>query len=280
MEWSIDAQGCTVVGISGRVRLGPFRPAVLVDTGSGANWWRPETVRAEEGRLVAGPGPGGVELEVDLLPVADFMVERVDVAVRLRNTGSAPLRVERLVALDTQHLVVGENPRRWRMYRNGYQSWSGTTSFGTDERDADVPVRVARAGVNDAKYAAPASAGHVRSDVVGAVCDPESGDAVAVTQLDAAAGFGFTELVAPGGVVERFTVWVDLDGVSVDPGETSESHRFAVCTSTGPNGPWAALEGAVAATGDAMSARRGDAHHPSGWCSWYYHFAKVTAADV
>ena len=280
VQWTTSEDGLVLEGAGGRVRLGPCRPAVRLDTGSGPVWWRPEHVTADGGRISAGPGPGGVVVEVDVAPLADMSVERLDLSVVLRGTGSAPVRIDRLVLLSTDGLVVGEDPRRWRAYRNGYQSWSGTMTIGADERDADVPVRVVRGGVNDARHPSPSSPGHVRSDTVGAVSDPVTGDTLAVAQLDAAAAFGFVELDAPHGEVREFSVWFDLDGTAVGPGESTDYHRVGVVTSTGPGGGWRALDGAVAATGTAMDARGRGRHHPGGWCSWYFHFTKVTADDV
>ena len=280
MQWNVTTDGLVLEGAGGRVRVGPCRPALLVDTGAGPVWWRPETVRVDDGRLVAGPGPSGVVVEVDVAPLADYFAERVDLFCRVRNTGSSPVHVHRLVLLTTDALTVGADSRRWRTYRNGFQSWAGTMTIGTDERDADIKVGFAQISTNDAAHPAPTSPGHVRSDTVGAVSDPVTGDTLAVSHLNAASAYAFVELVAPAGAVEAFSVWVDLDGTELPPGEVSEDQRFAVVTSTGPGGGWHALDGAVAATGAEMSARGRDGHHPGGWCSWYYHFTKVTASDV
>jgi hypothetical protein len=134
MQWNVTSDGLVLEGAGGRVRVGPCRPALLVDTGAGPTWWRPETVRVDEGRLMAGPGPSGVVVEVDTAPLADYFAERVDLFCRVRNTGSSPVHVHRLVLLSTDSLTVGADSRRWRTYRNGFQSWAGTMTIGTDER--------------------------------------------------------------------------------------------------------------------------------------------------
>jgi len=280
MHHEFTESGLTLKGAGGRIAIRSARPAALVDVGSGAHWWRPGSVISDGPQLTVGPGPGGLVVELEVQQLADYPAERIDLSVRARNTGSAPIRIDRLVALSTSDLIVGGDSRRWRSYRNGYQSWAGTLTIGMDERDYDLPTRLARTGGTDARHPSPTSIGHVRSDTIGAICDPATGDSLAVTQLNAAAAFGFVELIAPHGVLENFSVWLDLDGVELGPGEATSDYRFAVVTSTGPNGAWTALAAAADAAGDVMDARGRDGEHPGGWCSWYYYFAKVTQADV
>ena len=70
MQWNVTTDGLVLEGAGGRVRVGPCRPALLVDTGAGPVWWRPEQVRVDDGRLVTGPGPSGVLVEVGVAPLA------------------------------------------------------------------------------------------------------------------------------------------------------------------------------------------------------------------
>lgn len=202
------------------------------------------------------------------------------VSARARNDEDRPVALERLVLFDGP-LQVGEDPRRWRIYRNGYQSWSGTWTIGVDERDRDLPTAFARGAATDARHPAPRSKGHVRSDALTAVDEPVSGDAVAVGFTALADAFGFVEVVAPGGEDPRLSAWVDLDGTVLGPGESTPWFTVLVAEESGGPAPgFRALRRVAEAAGEAMAARSGAGHHPAGWCSWYFYFTKVTEADV
>lgn len=202
------------------------------------------------------------------------------VSVRARNDEAHPVALERLVLFDGP-LRVGEDPRRWRVFRNGYQSWSGTWTIGVDERDRDLPTAFARGAATDARHPAPRGKGHVRSDALTAVVDPASGDAIAIGFTTLADAFGFVEVVAPGGEDPRVSAWVDLDGTVLGPGECTPWFTVLVAEETGGVAPGTrALRRVAEAAGEAMGARGRDVHHPAGWCSWYFYFTKVTEADV
>lgn len=276
MQIDLTSRGLRVTGASGRVELGPARPGVEVATAGRSRRWWPQAGVVDGGTWRARGGPGGAAVELEAHPVAAGGVE---LTARLRNEGDEPVHVERLSLVRTDSLRVGEDPRRWRAYRNGYQSWSGTRTLGVDESDADLPTRAVRLGATDGKHRSPTGRGHVRSDSLGVVCEPVSGDALGVTLIDLADAFGFVEVVAPGGGTDRFEVWCDLDGVALAPGEQLTVSARVVATH-GADAGEAALRSLADAAGEVMRARSVDRPHPGGWCSWYYYFAKVTEADV
>ncbi|MFN8052297.1 MAG: glycoside hydrolase family 36 protein [Acidimicrobiales bacterium] len=215
-------------------------------------------------------GEGSVRLEFEVTAVGDD----AEVRARVVNGGIRPVTLDRLWLVSAGTVRVGDDPRRWRMYRNGYQSWAGTWTIGTDERDRDVPTRFGRAGVTDARHAAASGKGHVRSDSVGAIVDATTGDALAVGVTTLADAFGFVEVDAPDGTVRSFEVWFDLDDTELAAGASTPWFAARVATGDG------AFQRVIDAAGDAMSALGRDRPHPSGWCSWYYYFTKVTEADV
>jgi len=276
MHHELTTRGIRLLGAQGRVELGPARPAATVRAGGRERRWLPQVGRVEsEHAWRADGGPAGIELEVEL-HASDGGVA---LTTRLRNTGPDTVEVERLGLLRSDSLRVGEDPRRWRAYRNGYQSWAGTRTIGVDEADADLPTRLVRISGTDAKHRSPSTAGHVRSDSLGVVCEPVSGDALGVTVTSLADAFGFVELVAPRGHLDRFEVWCDLDGIPVAPGEAVEASAW-LTAAHGQDAGGAALAAATEVAGRVMRARGTDAEPPAGWCSWYYYFAKVTEADV
>lgn len=277
MRVDLTPAGFSVVA-SERVSFESARPSVAVRIDGAVCTWAPTCFAVDGDRLSAVGGFGGLTLELTARPSAEGDVE---VRARLSNRGRLPISVERFVLLDVASVVVGEDPRRWRIYRNGYQSWAGTFSLGTSERDRDFPWRFARVGATDARHRAPDSPGHVRSDALSAICEPSSGDALAAGFLTLADAFGFVEVDAPGGELRRLTCWVDLDGTEIAPNESSPEFVLRiVAVSDTPNPGWTALRRVAVAAGEAMTARAIDRPHPAGWCSWYYYFTRVTERDV
>lgn len=274
---TLDERGLALAGPLGRVLLAGATPAAQVVVDGRASWWRPRVVEVDGDRVRAVGGPGGAVLEVEAVGADDGATVR---AV-LRNEGDRPLGVERVVALSTRDLVVGADPRRWRAYRNGYQSWAGTSSLGVDETDPDLPTAIARAGVTDARHPSPRGVGHVRSDAVGAVAEPISGDALGLAATTLADAFAFVELDAPHGALRSLEVWADHDGVQLAPGAaTAPLEVRLVVREDQRDAGWAALRAGIEAAGEAMGARGTDREPPAGWCSWYYYFTDVTEADV
>ena len=252
------ADGTTFTSADGRVALGPSRPSF--------------EVQGEP----AGARDLVVELGSTALPDA-----QAEVRGRLVNRGTRPVAVERFTLVHTSNLRVGEDPRRWRIYRNGYQSWSGTWTIGVDERDRDLPTAFARTGATDARHPAPTGRGHVRSDALSAVSDATSGDALAVGFTTLADAFVFVEVRAPAGAPPELSAWVDLDGTVLAAGEATPWFAVRLAAVSGNRTAGTnALRRVAEAAGAAMEARGIDRPHPGGWCSWYFYFTKVTEADV
>ncbi len=272
MTVTTGAEGIRFTSADSRVALGPAASTVTLLVASGTG----------ETRVTASAGTAAdrhrVSVEVEAEDLGD---DRAEVRGRLVNQGKRAVRVERFTLLRTSRLVVGDDPRRWRTYRNGYQSWAGTWTIGTGERDRDLPTRFGRAGATDARHPAPSGAGHVRSDALSAVVEPTSGDALALGFTGLADAFAYVELDAPDGMVRSLSAWVDLDGTPLAPGAATPWYTLHLAAATGGRSAGAAALRTVAeAAGAAMGARGTDASPPTGWCSWYFYFTKVTEADV
>lgn len=68
----------------------------------------------------------------------------------------------------------------------------------------------------------------------------------------------------------------DADHILVEPGESVESEELLLTCGSDSQ---ALLEEFASRWGENMNARTWD-HAPTGWCSWYYYFENVTAADI
>ncbi|HYD49285.1 MAG TPA: hypothetical protein VEB21_13095, partial [Terriglobales bacterium] len=167
MDLDLAPEGLSLRGL--RLALGPGGPGAVVYVDGVARRWSPRRFEKAGRRLRAENGPGGVaiELQAEITASGD-----VDLHAQLHNCGRATITVESLIVLQTHYLLLGDDSRRWRTYRNGYQSWSGTRTLATAEVDRDLPFAAARAAVTDARHKAPARAGHVRSDTLSVICEP------------------------------------------------------------------------------------------------------------
>ena len=199
--------------------------------------------------------------------------------VALENCGDDAVRFEAMAPLlvsVADGVRVGGDARHWSVYRNGYQSWSGTRAYRVDETDADPRWSILRESHVDLRHPAAGRAGVVRSDLVTAIVDRHSGVALAIGFLDTREFFGAISVEAPGGRFHRLAAELDGDGVVLSPGQRLELP--ALWLAAGSDGE-ALLAAWAAAAGAAMQARVAE-RAPVGWCSWYYYFTRVREADV
>lgn len=278
MRVETSTKGVRITAAEGAIALGPARPQAVAGGGDGKpQHWCPASVEVRDDRLVAPGGPSGACIELVVRILADGAAE---IRGRLRNDGSQPLRIERLILLATDQLRIGADARNWRIYRNGYQSWAGTHTLGVTEVDRDFTWRVARVATTDARHRAPNAPGHVRSDALTAICEPVSNAALALGFTTLADAFVYVE-VESAAVPQRLTCWADFDGMQLAPGESTPEITIRLAAESGArDSGWQALRRVASDSGAAMRARGHGRTHPTGWCSWYYYFEKVTEKDV
>lgn len=277
MHFTLSSSGFSLGTPGDAVHLTTARPLVHLRLAGYRHVWRPTSFRVTDRHLYADDGPGGLALDLDFVEPAG---DRVEVRGRLTNRGTHELQLDRFELLRCEQVRVGSDPRRWRMYRNGYQSWAGTFTLGSEQRDRDFPFRFARVGVTDAKHRAPRTPGHLRSDGLSAIVEPHARAALGIgfTSLDVA--FCFVEVDARRSS-PSLTCWADFDGVALQPGEsTPDIGLVLVAANDHHDAGWQVLQRVAELSGQAMRARAVDAPHPTGWCSWYYYFEKVTERDI
>ncbi len=268
--------GLRLTATNGTLDSSPAAPEAALVVDGERVLWRASHGESEGDELVfrGTPDVGCVRLTIRDTGTGSF-----EVRAYFKNDSPRRVRLESLTPLAVDGLRLGGDRRRWRIYRNGYQSWAGTHTLGSDERDRDFAWRFARIGTTDARHRAPTDPGHVRSDVLSAVCDPESHTALAAGFTTLADAFGFVEIDA-GRTEPTLRCWADFDGIELAPGATSATLGIALAFAADDDAGWTALATVAHAIGDAVNARGRNRPHPAGWCSWYYYFAKVTEKDV
>lgn len=262
--------------------LAAGRPGLVARFGNERIEWIPATLEATGPDSAAATHPSGLRIALQWSELGDVeLAGAIELSARIVNDGTVPASFERFTLFESAAPTIGDNPRRWRTYRNSHQSWAGTFTLGTDECDADIPTEIGRRSGTDAKHPAPTAPGHVRSDWISATVEPISGHGIAAAFTTMADAYGFIELRHHAGRAATWSAWVDLDDISLSPGAATPWYKVVVAAddAAGPAAD-ALLRSTAELAGDAMEARCVDQPHPTGWCSWYYYFTKVTEADV
>lgn len=256
-----------------RVAIADATVALVIRRGGERIAWQAESLRADglEARWVeTGLRIGLRSAEADGALVLYVTVE---------NCGDAPVVFEEIAPLlvsAPDGVRVGESAANWSIFRNGYQSWSGTRAYRVDEADIDPGWQCLRETHTDVRHRASGRAGVLRSDLVTAIVDRRSGDALGIGFLDARDFFGAVLVDARRGRLRRLAAVLDADGTALPPGQRVELPPLWLAA--GSDGE-ALLAAWAAAAGATMQARIG-AHAPVGWCSWYCYFTGVREADL
>ena len=143
MTTELARAGLTFSTATGRTGFGPALPSVSFERDGDPESWRPPALDPD-GRCWSARGPGGLAVELEAQDADED--DQAECGGRVVNHGTAPVVLDRFTLFSTGALHVGEDPRRWRIYRNGYQSWSGTWTIGAGEADRDMPTTFARTG--------------------------------------------------------------------------------------------------------------------------------------
>lgn len=220
--------------------------------------------------LSARPGPEqGLVLRLDLAIVGDRRI-RLDDATLLATGGPAGLS-------------LGDGPDGWSLWRNGWSSWANARAFRMDEADPDPRLFAIRDTTIDPGTPRSGQPGDFRSELAAGLADQPTGDGLVLGFLGGARCLSVIDLKteksggpASGRQVVSLSATCRFDGITLEPGATIATEDLLVAD--GPD-PITLLEAWAAALGRAQHARV-PASPPHGWCSWYYHYSKVTEADI
>lgn len=244
-------------------------PQVTYVSGGTTVTWRPRRLVRDGDTMTAERG--GLALVLRGEAVDDGVV----LSAVVRNDGHEPVEVVSLAPLAVGpdgRTVVGPGTGSWSVYRNGFQSWSGTGSFRRGDRDREPPIEILSMTAVNAAHPAPRRRGAYRSELVTAISSGVEGPALCLGFLDETRTFGGFDITCGRSLVGA----CDLDGVRLEPGAGIESAPLVVAA--GRDGV-RLLEAWADRFGEAMGARVPQ-RAPAGWCSWYYYFTKVSESAV
>jgi len=242
--------------------------------------------REPERWTVAPDGSGtavvaGVQVRLEVRP-AQAGRRHHELQARIENAGSAAIRFggfrfqqQRAPGGAADDFLAVPGPRL-RLYREGWTAAAaaGTVRHGECDFDLDpsyLPFAVSAPAAYDS-----VTPNRFSAEYVAVLNDRESGASLLAGFITSADQVTRLAVEWDDAGVTRFAAYADADGIRVDPGETVASETLALLA--GPDG-YGLLEEFATLWGARMHARLWD-HTPSGWCSWYYYFEKITDADV
>jgi alpha-galactosidase len=213
--------------------------------------------------------------------------------LEVTNHGRAPISLQQLDVLclsGTASLDLPGPVSEWRVFQNGWQSWSptGVRRLGSGPFPA-LPHDEYR--LKHLPHGDGSPEGKLRSEWVTLIsAAAEQVETSSETASDAPAVdsahllFGFVTgadqlaevILQADDQFQSLTATCHTDGITLAPGESLRSERLRVAT--GPDG-WGSLEAWAERMSKLMQARVPE-QTPTGWCTWYYYFGLNTAQDV
>jgi alpha-galactosidase len=223
------------------------------------------------------PNAHGLQVTLTFaLPAAQpLLLWRLEVA----NQGPHPLHLERLDLLrsaPSPHcLPFNQSPA---CYVNGWQSWSRSGAYGAGERPRRSrlgpftrPPHI-NAGTPD-----PAQPGHFAGDFFGVLGDRTSRAGLLLGFISQRQHFGSLEFQLSG-LAPALRLWANGDHTRLDPGARQVTDwaclHYLELDQPDPLAPY--LEAVMR----EHQLPPPTAPSPTGWCSWYHFYQKVTAADI
>lgn len=193
----------------------------------------------------------------------------------VENRGPAPAYLGQLTLFDAA-LLEGPGATR-AFFSNGWQSWNYTGTYAAHERfkrshlgPITAPPRV------NAGTPHPHRPGLFGSDFFGALGDRQSRTALLVGFLSQKQHFGSLE-ARLNSTPARLRLWANGDDARLDPGQFIATDwaclQFVNVDDPDPLGPYLDAVG-------RENAVRPPTRVPTGWCSWYHFYQKVSAEDV
>jgi len=199
---------------------------------------------------------------------------RQGLVLSLRNEGTRPVLLSRIapLAIDASGVCrIGSHAGSWSIYRQGYQSWTGTRSFRVHEIDRDPWPHPVAISLIDVRNRSPQKPGCFRSDMFTLVKNLESGESLLAGFRDGSRAFGGVEVWVESERCTRFAATLDYDEIPLAPGGEIVTAPLWIAAGNDEHGLIATYSDAVATT---MRARP-TIPNPVGWCSWYYYFTDI-----
>ena len=207
---------------------------------------------------------------------------RTTISLTLANRSAQPIFLDDVVVLDAAGVDLGGAATDWRIYQNGWQSWSAafTRSFAEKQppqRSKSSAMLLAEPTSDDYRNK------HLPYGPAGATVASDSFTVARGSRLSLLAGFistaqnlSFVRLAANPDETVRLEAVCSGDGMLL-PGGAQFVAQTLLLDIAGD--PLSLLDLYMSELGATMAARLPETV-PTGWCSWYYYFGENTEDDV
>lgn len=163
-----------------------------------------------------------------------------------------------------------------RLYREGWTAVSAISSQRYGECDLKLDPGYMRYAVSEPEKYTWTTENSFSAENVAILNNKATGESLLVGFVTTGRCYNRLHVEFAEEGLKTFDAFVLGDGREVDPGEEVVSEEFVVLR--GKDG-YSLLERYAELWGESMHARKWS-HVPTGWCSWYYYFEKITEADV
>lgn len=238
---------------------------------------------SEEGTWPLGPGDVGIRaglvVHTDIRPLRDteewgdgYLIQSSITMGR----GGTPVSLHHLRPLSVNQVSDGAGGVTTRhVYRNGWQSWSGSGSFKHTDADHDPPLRFLRLLATNPENPSPGVNGQFTSEMFTLVRAENGRGAILAGFVDTAEHFSHVHTRFDHGRC-RMDCQIELDDRVLEPGRSTRMPALLVIFGQDEN---ELLEAYAAMLGHRMNARVPERHY-AGWCSWYYYFTRISENDI
>ncbi len=235
---------------------------------------------AQEVTLTHKPSREGLVLQWRAQVYADHPYLTVQVGV----TAQRPdVRLRRLVPLAVWpphgHVLMEGLGPHWTFFIDGWHSWSFAGVLADHQRQPGTRLtRFDAPLMYDVAHPPPRERGHFRSHTVGILTGiAADAPSLVVGWLRQWDFVGLVEVHRSPGPDPRFWAWADGEGIPLPEGQPVWCEPLLVqfVPSRDPD-PLAAFATALG----RMSEARVPAAAPTGWCTWYHFYQRITPEDI
>jgi alpha-galactosidase len=206
--------------------------------------------------------------------------------IKVRNDTPNTILLQRLVMMDVKRFHPKGKPA---FFSNGWQSWSYTGVYGQDDRYQRTRLGPLQAPmIQNRGTPHPRGLGHFGSDMFGVFGDRLNRTGLLAGFLSQKQNFGSLEARLSNDS-STLRLWASADNAHLEPGTEFNTDwaclHYLDIDDPDPLSPyleavtWEHSPYAFEISGSQPGQDSSDAI-PTGWCTWYHYFQKVTAEDV
>ena len=269
-----DQQRFTVEHAEHSVRLAQWRGDLLyriertdyceaVDLGAAA---QPTSNKA----VINAEGP---HLELEIVFGAE---NHLQIEAALKNTSPESIALDRLV-LSVGDLQLGASSEgRLSFFKNGYQSWTETRAFAATDKQLVSFLSPMNVMQDNLRNLASGTQGEFNSDMFAVFGNLDERGFLLAGQAKGFRQFVYIRGRFPveKGAPTEMTLVYDFGGKVLPAGTQLELDGVVLIVDSHANRPQDSYFDLIKVEGAS------ERDSPSGWCSWYYYFAKISERDI